>query len=390
MSTTPPDAAATPPLRTPLYETHVALGARMVPFAGYEMPVQYEDGVLREHAWARTQAGLFDVSHMGQALIVARDGRYETAALALETLVPADVLGLKPGQQRYTQLLNDAGGTIDDLILVRGLDPEAQGRIQIVWNASRKAVDATHVHARLPDGVALQTLDQLALVALQGPAAADVLRHHAPGTDALAFMTAGSFRIGSIECTVTRSGYTGMDGFEISTAGDRVAALWALLTADPRVAPIGLGARDSLRLEAGLCLYGHELDETISPVEAGLAWSIQKVRRAGGARAGGYPGAARIDRELANGVARTRAAFLPEGRAPARDGTEIRAGDGSLLGRLTSGGYGPTLQRPIAMGYVPPGYATTGTEVGLVVRGKALPARVVPLPFVAHTYRRGA
>lgn len=376
--------------QTPLAAAHNALGARMVPFAGYEMPVQYAPGVLKEHVWTRDNAGLFDVSHMGQALLIARDGRYDTAALALEALVPADILGLKPGQQRYTQLVNDQGGILDDLMVARSADPEAEGRLFIVWNASRKDFDAGHVQSNLPEGVALEVLDDLALVALQGPAASEVLAQYAPATADLAFMTTGQFDIGGAKCMVSRSGYTGEDGFEISCPAQQAAALWQLLSSDERVAPIGLGARDNLRLEAGLPLYGNDIDETTSPVEAGLVWSIGKARRPGGARAGGFPGAQVIAAQLESGVERKRVGLKPEGRAPVRGGAPLFASPDAqeAVGAVTSGGFGPTAGAPVAMGYLPIELAAPGTRVFAEVRGQRLPVIVCGMPFVPHRYKR--
>lgn len=379
-------AAAAPLLRTPLFDQHVALGAKMVPFAGYEMPVQYPTGVLKEHVWTREKAGLFDVSHMGQAYLVSADKRHETVAAFLEQLVPADIVGLAPGQQRYTQLLNDDGGIIDDLMVTRSSDDERRGVLLLVVNASRKAVDYARIAALKDNHKSIQLVPnkQYALLALQGPAAADVLARHAPEARDMDFMSARQLHIGPIRAHVSRSGYTGEDGYEISVLERDVAALWSLLLADERVAPIGLGARDSLRLEAGLSLYGHELDETISPIEAALAWSIQKRRRVDG----GFPGADRIQCELRDGPARIRVGIQPEGRAPARDGTEVLSSAGERIGVVTSGGFGPSVAAPIAMGYVTPDHARPGTPLQLVVRGKPLPARVVALPFVAHRFAR--
>ncbi|MEJ1157780.1 glycine cleavage system aminomethyltransferase GcvT [Prosthecomicrobium sp. N25] len=369
-------------LATPLYGLHVALGARMVPFAGYAMPVQYPAGILAEHKWTREAAGLFDVSHMGQAVVEAPD--WATAAAALETLVPADVAGLAPGRQRYTQLLNEAGGIVDDLMIARPADP-ASGRLMLVLNASRKHVDVATIAARLPAGVTIAPQPDRALLALQGPKAGAVLEAMAPDLAGTIFMDVRTVSLdGWIDATVSRSGYTGEDGFEISVAADVAEALARRLLDHPDVHPIGLGARDSLRLEAGLCLYGHEIDETTSPVEAGLVWSIQKRRR----DEGGFPGIDRFRREMAEGPARVRVGILPEGRAPAREGTEIRARDGRPVGVVTSGGFAPTLNAPVAMGYVEPALAAPGTELDLVVRGKPLPARVAALPFVLTRFKR--
>jgi aminomethyltransferase len=378
MSAAPPD---TPLQRTALFALHGELGAKMVPFAGYEMPVQYPLGVLKEHLWTRDKAGLFDVSHMGQAYLVADDGRHETAARALEALVPADILALQPGQQRYSQLLNETGGIIDDLMVTRTAD---DGRLYVVVNAACKDGDYAHMSARLPQGVRLEPLAGRALLALQGPAAREVMARLSPTAATLGFMQAGKANVGTLDCHVSRSGYTGEDGFEISVAADRAVELARLLLADAAVQPIGLGARDSLRLEAGLCLYGHDIDTTTSPVEAALTWSIQKRRRI----EGGFPGAARIQAELADGPARRRVGITPEGRAPAREGAEIVLASGERIGVVTSGGFGPTRNGPIAMGYVAATHAKSGTPVQLVVRGKPLPAAVSDLPFVPHRYHR--
>lgn len=373
--------ADAPLKRTPLFALHTELGAKMVPFAGYEMPVQYPMGVLKEHLWTRENAGLFDVSHMGQAYLIAGDGRHETAARALEALVPADITALKPGHQRYTQLLNDDGGIIDDLMVTRSAD---DGRLYLVVNAACKDGDYAHISARLPQGVWLEPMAVRGLLALQGPAARDVMAKLAPQAAALTFMQASSMKVGALECHVSRSGYTGEDGFEISMAADKSVELARLLLSDAAVQPIGLGARDSLRLEAGLCLYGHDIDETTSPVEAALVWSMQKRRRA----EGGFPGAQRIQKELADGPARLRVGIAPEGRAPAREGTEILAASGEKIGTVTSGGFGPTRNGPVAMGYVAAAHAKSGTPVQLVVRGKPLAAAVTDLPFVPHRYAR--
>ena len=368
--------------RTPLHALHVARGARMVPFAGYDMPVQYRDGILAEHLHTRAAAGLFDVSHMGQAFLIGAD--HETVARALEMLVPADIVGLGLGRQRYTQLLNEDGGILDDLMVTRSADPAEDGALMLIVNAACKDADFAHLAARLPDEVKLLRADHRALVALQGPQAVAVLARHAPQIADMAFMTAISTRIAGLDCHVSRSGYTGEDGCEISIKADRVVRLAELLLAEPEVKPIGLGARDSLRLEAGLCLYGHDIDRTTSPVEAALAWSIQKRRR----EEGGFPGAERIRKELADGPSFLRVGILPDGRAPAREGTEIRDAGGELIGKVTSGGFGPTVNGPIAMGYVARAHAAAGSPVVLVVRDKSLPAKVVALPFVPHRYHR--
>jgi aminomethyltransferase len=368
--------------RTPLYELHVSLGAKMVPFAGYEMPVQYPLGILKEHLHTREKAGLFDVSHMGQAFLIGPD--HETTAAALEALIPADIANLKSGQQRYSQLLNDDGGIIDDLMVTRSISADDDGGLMLVVNASRKEVDYAHIAERLPDDVRLEPMPERALLALQGPAAKDVMAKLSDVAAGLPFMGASSGKVGEFDCHISRSGYTGEDGFEISVAGAKVEKLAHLLLAQEGVQPIGLGARDSLRLEAGLCLHGHDIDETTSPIEAGLAWSIQKRRRV----EGGFPGAARIQDELANGPKRRRVGIKPDGRAPARDGTEILALLGDKLGLVTSGGFGPSVNGPVAMGYVKANYAEPGKPVNLMVRGKALSGSVASLPFVPHRYAR--
>jgi aminomethyltransferase len=367
--------------RTPLFDEHLAHGAKMVAFAGYEMPVSYPLGVLKEHLWTREKAGLFDVSHMGQAVVVGPS--HEATARALEALMPGDILGLAPGRIRYSQLTTEDGGIIDDLMVTRSSAPGDDGRLMLVVNASRKDVDFAHIAADLPDGITLQQRPDRALVALQGPKAAAVMARHAPAAADLGFMTAASMRFDGIDCHVSRSGYTGEDGFEISVAADRAVALWRALAGEADVQPIGLGARDSLRLEAGMCLYGHDIDETTSPVEAALTWSIGKRRRT----EGGFPGAERIQRELQHGPKRLRVGIRPEGRAPAREGTEIRV-NGAKVGVITSGGFGPSVNGPIAMGYVDTAHAAKGTKLELIVRDKPLPAHVSDLPFVPNRYVR--
>jgi aminomethyltransferase len=354
---TPPE---TPLRETPLAAIHAAAGARMVPFAGYAMPVQYPTGILAEHAWTREHAGLFDVSHMGQASLLAAD--HEMTARALEAIVAADILGLAPGQQRYTQILNEEGGIYDDLMVCRPAGAIRDGEILIVVNAS----------------------DDWALLALQGPEAEAALARLAPAVATMAFMTGAEVDLAGIPAHVTRSGYTGEDGFEISVEAGQAAELWQRLTADPAVKPVGLGARDSLRLEAGLPLHGHDINQETSPVEAGLAWSIGARRR----REGGFPGQIRIRRELAEGPLRRRVGLVLEGRVPAREHAEIVDAAGELVGKVTSGGFGPSVGVPIAMGYVVPEFARPGTELGVVVRGRTLPARIVPMPFRPHRYRR--
>jgi aminomethyltransferase len=357
-------------LTTPLDPLHRRLGARMVEFAGYAMPVQYPAGIMAEHLACRATAGLFDVSHMGQATIAG-----PRAAEYLETLMPGDITGLKQGRQRYSFFTTETGGISDDL-MVSHIAPDTYF---LIVNASRKADDVALLRRALPPGITLKVHDDRALIAIQGPAAADLLPHLADQP----FMTVAATEIAGVRCLVSRSGYTGEDGFEISCPGDRAMELAEHLLGDPRLHPVGLGARDSLRLEAGLCLYGNDIDLTTNPVEAALTWAIGKRRRL----AGGYPGAAAVTNALANGPSRLRVGILPEGRAPARAHTPILTPDGTPIGEVTSGGYGPSLAAPIAMGYVDRAHASDGTEVSLNVRDKRLPARIVPLPFVAHHYR---
>jgi aminomethyltransferase len=365
-----------PPKRTPLHGLHLELGAKMVPFAGYEMPVQYPAGVLKEHLHTRAAAGLFDVSHMGQVRISGPG-----AAAALEALVPADVQGLGAGRQRYTMFTDARGGILDDLMVADRGD-----HLFLVVNASCKEADLTLLRAGLPSSVSVEYLgDDRGLLALQGPAAAAVMADLLPAAAAMPFMSVAEGAIGGIPVQLSRSGYTGEDGWEISVAPDRAADLARLLLARPEVMPIGLGARDSLRLEAGLCLYGHDIDTTTTPVEAGLSWTIQKRRRA----EGGFPGAETILRQLAEGPARKRVGIRPEGRQPAREGTRILDASGAEVGRITSGGYGPTVEGPVAMGYVRADLAAPGTPVALEVRGKEIPARVAAMPFAPHRYFKG-
>ena len=368
--------------RTPLYEMHVAQGAKMVPFAGFDMPVHYPTGIMAEHKWTRENAGLFDVSHMGQCSLMGPD--YESVAKAFEKLVPADVLGLMPAQQRYSQLLNETGGTVDDLMMTRSAWEGLENSLYVVVNAGRKDADYAHLEKHLSQDVQLKKWDHFALMALQGPAAEQVLAALAPQARDLKFMNSVRMNIGGVDAQVSRSGYTGEDGFEISVHAQDASALWKRLLADERVKPIGLGARDTLRLEAGLCLYGHELDEATSPIEAGLQWSIPKRRRA----EGGFVGAERVLRELAHGVSRKRVGIRPDGRAPAREGTEIRDLGGRKIGVVTSGGFGPTINGPVAMGYVETASATVDSRLNLIVRGQALPASVVALPFTPNTFKR--
>lgn len=371
-----------PLLKTPLHAEHVALGARMVPFAGYDMPVQYASGIIAEHNHTRNAAGLFDVSHMGQAYLIADS--HEAVAAALETLVPADILNLGPGRQRYTQFLNDEGGTLDDLMVSRSTDPAEDGKLGLVVNAGCKDADFALLRDKLGDSAQLVIAADYALLALQGPLAAAVLADHSPDAAGMPFMASQRSSFDGIAVGLSRSGYTGEDGYEIAVRHDKAVALWRALLADERVKPIGLGARDSLRLEAGLCLYGHELDPTISPIEAGLIWSIQKCRR----EQGGFPGAARIQREIASGPARTRVGLRPEGRAPVREGAPLKNQAGQTIGTVTSGGFGPTVGGPVAIGYVPPALSAPGTGLLVELRGKDVPIEVAPMPFAPHRFHR--
>jgi aminomethyltransferase len=352
----------------------------MVGFAGHSLPVHYQDGIIAEHLHCRAAAALFDVSHMGQITLHGAG-----AAAALERLVPADLLGLPPGRQRYSLLLNPAGGVIDDLMIARGPAGNVTDRLRLVVNASRSAVDMAHLAAHLPSDIIMEHHTDRALLALQGPRAATVLARHAPAVAALRFMDVAEIDIAGIAAWVTRSGYTGEDGFEISVHARAVADLAGLLLAEPEVRLAGLGARDSLRLEAGLPLYGQELDEATNPVAAGLAWAIAKRRRT----AGDFPGAPAILAELAEGPARRLVGLLPEGRALARAGTPILStGSEAEIGHVTSGGFGPSVNRPIALGYVRADHAAPGTELLLSVRGRSLPARTAILPFFPHSYAR--
>ncbi|MFQ5566799.1 MAG: glycine cleavage system aminomethyltransferase GcvT [Paracoccaceae bacterium] len=372
-------------LRTSLHALHLDLGARMMPFAGYDMPVQYPAGVMKEHLHTRARAGLFDVSHMGQLALRPKSGDIADAALALERLVPVDILGLAEGRQRYALFTNDAGGILDDLMVANRGD-----HLLLVVNAACKDADEAHLRAHLSDTCEIERLDGRALLALQGPDAEAVLAVMAPESAEMRFMDVRDLTLAGAPCIVSRSGYTGEDGFEISVPDDAAVTLARALIAHEAVAPIGLGARDSLRLEAGLCLYGSDLDPTTSPVEASLVWAMQKARRAGGARAGGFPGAARILDELANGVGRRRVGLLPEGRAPVRGGAAVFAGeaDADPAGTVTSGAFGPSLGGPMAMGYVPGALAATGTRLFAEVRGRKLPVRVADMPFVKPNYKR--
>ncbi len=368
-------------LRLGLHDLHVERGARMVPFAGYEMPVQYAPGVMAEHLHCRAQAGLFDVSHMGQVILRPKGTLAETA-LAFEALMPVDVLGLAEGRQRYGLFTDDAGGILDDLMVANRGD-----HLFVVVNAACKVADIAHMTAHLAGVCAVVPVTDRALLALQGPQAEAALARIAPGVAAMRFMDVAVIDSAHGELWISRSGYTGEDGFEVSVAQARAEGLARALLAMDEVAPIGLGARDSLRLEAGLCLYGHDIDTTTSPVEAGLAWAIGKARRAGGDRAGGFPGAARILHELASGPARRRVGLRPDGRAPMREGTALFDRD-TAVGHVTSGGFGPSVGAPVAMGYVPAALADAGTSLSGEVRGKHLPLTVSPLPFHPTTYKR--
>ncbi|MEQ8804806.1 MAG: glycine cleavage system aminomethyltransferase GcvT [Rhodospirillales bacterium] len=356
---------------TPLDALHREHGAKMVPFAGYAMPVQYKAGVLQEHLHTRSHAGLFDVSHMGQARLLGAK-----AAEAMETLVPGDIAGLGAGNMRYTLFTNDAGGILDDLMVTHCGDS-----LYIVVNAACKDADFAHMRAELTDAK-LEIIDDHALLALQGPKAAEVLARYAPAVRHMVFLTGQAIRINDMPCFITRSGYTGEDGYEISIPAKDADAFARLLLSEDEVMLIGLGARDSLRLEAGLCLYGNDIDETTTPIEAALNWTIGKRRRA----EGGFPGADVILGQIKGGTARKRVGLVPEGRAPARAGTEIQDLDGAAAGTVTSGGFGPTVDGPIAMGYLRTDLAVPGTKVNLMVRGKAQPAEVVKPPFVKQNY----
>jgi aminomethyltransferase len=378
-------AAQTPLLRTPLYQLHVARGGKIVPFAGYEMPVQFAAGVLKEHLHTRASAGLFDVSHMGQIELRPKSGRVEDAALALERLVPQDILSTRAGKQRYAQFTDKNGGILDDLMVAN-----FGSHLFLVVNAACKQHDEAHLRAGLSDVCDVVALPARALIALQGPKAVEVLAKHAPDVATMSFMDAGPRRVMGLDCFVSRSGYTGEDGFEISVPAADAERLASALLDDPVVLPIGLGARDSLRLEAGLCLYGNDIDTTTSPVEAALEWSLQKSRRAGGARAGGYPGAETVARQLAQGAPRRRIGLRAEGRAPVRAGAELFASDNSEepIGSVTSGGFGPSVNAPVAMGYLPTEFAKVGALVFAEVRGQKLPMRVAAMPFTPHSYKR--
>ncbi len=374
-------ASAAPLLTTPLNALHLELGARMVPFAGYSMPVQYPAGLMAEHHHTRNAAGLFDVSHMGQLRLVGPD-----AAAAFETLVPVDVIGLGIGRQRYGLLLNDDGGIIDDLMFVnRGED------LFVIVNGACKLGDIAHIQQRIGHLCQVQPLPDQALLALQGPQAAEALGRLGPEVLQLVFMTGTAVSIAGCDCYVTRSGYTGEDGFEISVHASQAEALARALLAQPEVKPIGLGARNSLRLEAGLCLYGNDIDATTTPPEAALNWAIQKVRRTGGARAGGFPGSGKVLAHIDDPalLARKRVGLVALERVPVREHTPLQSPDGQPIGEVTSGLLGPTVDKPVAMGYVAPAFAALGTRVNAIVRGKAVPMEVAAMPFTPNRYHRG-
>lgn len=371
--------------QTGLYDLHLELGAKMVPFAGYEMPVQYPMGVMKEHIHTRTQAGLFDVSHMGQVILRPKSADVADAALAFEALVPVSLLALKEGRQRYAMFTNQDGGIMDDLMVANRGD-----HLFVVVNAACKDADIAHMRAHLADTCEIEVIGDRALLALQGPLAEAALAAIAPMVADMKFMDVAVVASDYGDLWVSRSGYTGEDGFEVSVGNDQATGFAKALLAQDAVAPIGLGARDSLRLEAGLCLYGNDIDETTSPVEGAIEWAIQKVRRNGGERAGGFPGAARILSELENGALRRRVGILPDGRAPMRAHTMLFASAeaDAPMGEITSGAFGPTIGRPMSMGYVAPEFAATGTTIYAEVRGKRLPATVADMPFRPSTYKR--
>ena len=364
---------------TALHDLHVELGAKMVPFAGYSMPVQYPMGLAKEHLHTRTSAGLFDVSHMGQLKLTG-----ESAAKALETLVPVDIVELGEMKQRYALFTNDKGGIMDDLMVTNAGD-----HLFVVVNAACKEQDINHMRSHIGDDCEIEVLEDYALLALQGPQAGAVMARLTTGSEELVFMTAASLEIDGMECFVTRSGYSGEDGFEISVHNDNAMQLARTLLAQPEVEAIGLGARDSLRLECGLCLYGHDLDTETTPVESSLLWALTKSRRADGDRPGGYPGADIIMGQMANGVEKKRVGIQAEGRMPVRDGAVLTDSDGNEIGIVTSGGFGPTVNGPIAMGYVKTEFVTPDTELFALVRNKKIAVKVVKLPFVKQNYYRG-
>jgi aminomethyltransferase len=390
MSSAPDTAEADPDLKqTPLAALNAELGARMVPFAGYQMPVQYKAGILAEHNQVRQKAGLFDISHMGQIRLLPRSGAMQDAALALESLVPMDILGLKPGRQRYAFFTNESGGILDDLMVAHKRDSGGD-HLLLVVNAACKHADLAHLRAHLSDACDIDAHFERALLALQGPRAESVLSAHQQAVKTMRFMDVIDTEIAGRACTVSRSGYTGEDGFEISVAAEGAEALARALLDHPDCEPIGLGARDSLRLEAGLCLYGSDITEQTSPIEADLAWAIQKARRSGGDRPAGFPGADHILSQLDNGASRRRVGLRPEGRAPVRAGTELFAGETgtAMLGHVTSGGFGPSIGGPVAMGYVPTAQCQPSTRIFAELRGRRVAVEVASLPFVASNYKR--
>ncbi len=370
-------------LQTPLHDWHLRHGARLVPFAGYAMPVQYASGLMAEHKQCRESAALFDVSHMGQLRLVGAE-----AAAALETLLPVDVVDLGVGKQRYAFFTNASGGLLDDLMIVRPAPEAGFGDLFLVVNAGCKEADIRHLRTHIGHRCQVLPMPERALLALQGPKAVDALARLHPGVAALVFMSGGVFELAGAPCFVTRSGYTGEDGFEISVPAAAAVALADALLAQPEVQAAGLGARDTLRLEAGLCLYGHDINETTSPVEAGLTWAIQKVRRPGGARAGGYPGAAAIEGQLAGAPPSKRVGLVGLERVPVREGAPIVDAHGRKLGTVTSGTLAPTVNQCVAMAYLPLNHALPHHEVYAEVRGKRLPMRVTAMPFNPHRYRR--
>jgi aminomethyltransferase len=387
LSTPSPATPATPEslLKTPLHDLHVELGARMVPFAGYSMPVQYPQGLMAEHLHTRAAAGLFDVSHMGQLRLVGAD-----AAAALESLIPVDVIDLPVGKQRYGLLLNDDGGIMDDLMFFNR-DVANGGDLFIIVNGACKVGDIAHIQQQIGTRCDVIPMPEMALLALQGPQAVTALQRLAPGVDKLVFMSGGRFTVAGCDCFLTRSGYTGEDGFEISVHALQAEKLARALLAEPEVKAVGLGARNSLRLEAGLCLYGNDIDTTTTPVEASLNWAIQKVRRSGGARAGGFPGADKILAQLSDPalLTRKRVGLVALERVPVRDHTALQSTDGAPIGEVTSGLLGPSINQPVAMGYVSPDFAAIDTRVHAIVRGKPVPMEVRAMPFLPARYFRG-
>ncbi len=369
----------TPLLRTPLYDLHLELGARMVPFAGYSMPVQYPAGLMAEHLHTRSAAGLFDVSHMGQLRISGAD-----SAAALESLMPVDVISLAPGRQRYGMLLNEDAGILDDLMFTR-----READFLVIVNGACKVADTAHIQQHIGARCQVTPLPDAALLALQGPLAGTALERLVPGVGSLVFMSGQSFVWRGHELFLTRSGYTGEDGFEISISSDAALAFARALLQQPEVKPIGLGARNSLRLEAGLCLHGNDIDSTTTPAEANLLWAVQKVRRSGGARAGGFLGAKRLQAQIDAGCARMRVGLQALERVPVREHTALHLPGGAAVGEVTSGLLGPSADAPIAMAYVDAAHSAPGTRLDALVRGKAVPMQVCPMPFVPHRYHRG-